>query len=288
LAVSLGLADGTRAEALGTVTPDVEQSTTVVARVTAPDGRDGPPVRLRVLPEQGEDIVLTAPPVDDAMRRFAERLELEADADGLVDVGADTPAWPAPSSLLAMAWARPGFVPRRVLPTLPDVHTEAVVVIASDATVVLPADDLILDPAQQPFGDRGARRVEVDGRQLLVPNIADRALVIDLTGSSPFAVPAPVTSDPDLARRIDLGYRYVASGRLRIGLELLGAAPDGDAIASSLARVVTRRLDADTTVEDGESLAELTLSIGGGHPAREQWVVAPHSAITIVSARATD
>jgi hypothetical protein len=291
MAVSVALADGTRVEALGSAAPEFERSTTVVARVTAPDGRDGPPLRLRVLPAHSEEIALRVPPVDDSMRRFAERLELTPDGNGLVDVGGDTPAWPAPSSLLAMAWARPGFVPRRVLPPLPDARSEAVVVIASDIAVLLPAD-VVVDPTLQPFGEQGARRIAVDGRQLLVPNIAGRALIVDLAGSSPFASPAPITSDPNVARRVDLGYRYAASGRLRIGLELLAAAPDGDELAASMAELVTLRLDGDATGDDptgrdAMALTDLTLGIGVGHPLLSQWVVAPHSAITVASIRAT-
>jgi hypothetical protein len=183
-----------------------------------------------------------------------------------------------------MAWARPGFVPRRVLPTLPDARSEAIVVIASDVSVLLPAD-VVVDQTQQPFGERGARRIAVDGRQLLVPNIAGRALIVDITGSSPFASPAPITSDPDLARRIDLGYRYVAGGRLRIGLELLAAAPDGDEVATSMAAIAKRRLDGDPTEDDSGTLADLALAISPGHPLLAQWVVAPHSAITIASSR---
>ena len=78
------------------------------------------------------------------MRRFAERLELPPDDDGLVDIGGDSPAWPAPSSLLAMAWARPEFVPRRVLPPLPAVDSEAVVVIAPDGAIVVHTDEDLL------------------------------------------------------------------------------------------------------------------------------------------------
>jgi hypothetical protein len=284
LAVSVSLADGTRAEASGAVVSDVAQSTTAIARVIAPDRRDGPVRRQRVSPDRAEDVALKAPSVDAAMRRFAERLALAADADGLVDVGGDTPAWPAPSSLLAMAWARPRFVPKRVRPALPGADAEAVVVIAPDGTVVvhMPADALTVGP-QQPFGERGARRVDVDGRDLLVPNLAGRAVILDLTGSTPFAVPAPVTDDPETARRIDLGHRYVAVGRLRAGLELLTSNGGDDEFARSLARLVTERLDGRDVSDDGGALAPFALAVRSIDPLLEHWATAPHTSITVVS-----
>jgi hypothetical protein len=202
----------------------------------------------------------------------------------LVDIGGDTPAWPAPSSLLAMAWAHPGFVPRRVLPALPADDAEAIVVIAADSTVVV-TGEAVLDPEQQPFGVRGARRVTVDGRQMVLPNVEHRALILDLTGSSPFAVPAPLTADPELARRIDLGYRYIANGRLRLGLELLTPGSDGDPLATSLVEMVARRLAGDVGIDDDGTFTSLALSIGGGHHMRERWAVAPNTAVTVASAR---
>ncbi len=283
LAVGIGLADGTRLEGVGAVAPDVGQSTTVVVRVTAPDGRDGPTLRRRVVADFGEDVRLSAPPIEPAMRHFAGRLELEADADGLVDVGGDTPAWPAPSSLLAMAWARPGFVPRRLLPGLPDARAATVVLITADGTVAATSD--IVADAGQPFGAIGARRVTVDDRQLLVPNLEHRALILDLTGSSPLAIPAPLTDDPELARRIDLGYRYIGNGRLRLGQELLASGTADDALTMSLFDLVARRLDGRVTVDDGDTLAGLALSIGSSHPLLARWAVAPHSTITVAWAR---
>jgi hypothetical protein len=283
LAVNVSLADGTREEAVGAVVSNVAQSTTAIARVIAPDGRDGPVLRRRVLPDQSEDVELKAPSIDAAMQRFAERLALAADADGLVDVGGDTPAWPAPSSLLAMAWARPSFVPRRVRPGLPGADAEAVVVIAADGTVVthMPADVLIVGP-EQPFGERGARRVDIGGRELLVPNLAGRAVIVDLTGSTPFAVPAPVTNDPETARRIDLGHRYVASGRMRAGLELLTSYGDDDDIARSLAKLVTDRLDGHVASDADGALPPLALAARNDAP-KDDWAIAPRTSITIAS-----
>ena len=288
VAVSVSLADGTRVEDLGSVVAAVARSTTAVARVTAPDGRDGPALRRRVSPDQGEDATLHMPPVDDAMRRFAERLELGADEEGLVDVGGETPAWPAPSSLLAMAWARPGFVPGRVLPPLPGPHTEAVVVITPGAAVVVhtPDDVLVLDPELQPFGERGARRLSIDGHELLVPNLAGRAVVIDLTGSTPFAVPAPVSNHPESARRVDLGHRYVASGRLRPGLELLTSGAAHDEVAGSLARLVSERLAGSVVSEAGDALPSFALAVRSVDPLLEQWALAPRTSLTVVSRRA--
>jgi hypothetical protein len=286
LAVSASLADGTRLEALGTVVAETGQSTTAIARVTAPDGRDGPVRRQRVLPEQGEDVELKAPSVSAAMRRFAKRVKLEADADGLVDVGGDAPAWPAPSSLLAMAWARPGFLSG--LPRLPGADTEAVVVIAQDGAVVVHTldDVLVLGPEQQPFGERGARRVDVDGRDLLVPNLEHRAVIVDLTGDTPFAVPAPFTREPETARRIDLGHRFVANGRLRLGLELLTSGVADDDVARALADLVTQRLEGNVvTSHDVAALPALALAIRSVDPLLEHWAVAPRTSITVVSRR---
>ena len=287
LAVSASLADGTRLEGLGAVVADVTQPTTAITRVVAPNGRDGPVVRQRVLPEQSEDVALTAPVVDDAMRRFADRLELQADADGLVDVGGDTPAWPAPSSLLAMVWARPSFVARRLRPQLPDPDSETVVVILPDGTVVAhePVDVLVPGAEQQPFGERGARRLEIDGRDLLVPNLEHRAVIVDLTGETPFAVPAPLTSDPETARRLDLGHRYVANGRLRIGLELLTSGGAEDDVAGALADLVTRRLGGDVAGADVAALPVLALAVGSVDPLLEHWTVAPRTSIAVVSRR---
>jgi hypothetical protein len=287
LAVSVGVADGTRVEGIGAVAPDLAQSTTVVARVIAPDGRGGPVLRRRVVPDSGDDTTLASPTVDEAMRRFAERLELEAGADGLVDVGGDTPAWPVPSGLLAMAWARPGFVPKRVLPVLPDVRADAVVVITADATVIVNVDAPLADLEQQPFGAQGARRIAIDERQVLVPNIAGRALIVDLTGPNPFAVPAPLTADPDRARRTDLGYRYATHGRLRLGLDLLTAGAEGDEVATSFAELLKSRLAGEVATENGDALAMLAPSIRNGHPLLARWAVAPHSPITVVSVRTT-
>jgi hypothetical protein len=285
LAVSANLADGTRLEALGTVVAETGQSTTAIARVIAPDGRDGPVLRQRVLPEQGEDVELKSPAVSSAMRRFAKRVKLEADADGLVDVGGDTPAWPAPSSLLAMAWARPGFLSG--LPRLPGADTEAVVVIAQDGAVVVHMldDVLVLGPEQQPFGERGARRVDVDGRDLLVPNLERRAVIVDLTGDAPFAVPAPLTRDPETARRIDLGHRYVANGRLRLGLELLTSGGAEDSVARALADLVTSRLEGDVAADDVAAFPVLALAVRSVDPLLEYWAVAPRTSITVVSRR---
>jgi hypothetical protein len=291
LAVSVSLSDGSRVEGLGVVVPALVQSTTLVARATAPDGRDGPVRRRRVVPEDRDELLVMAPPVDDAMRRFAERLELEAGADGLVDVGGATPAWPAPSSLLAMAWARPGFVPTRVLPQLPDARTEAVVVIVPDGNVVVHAPEklLVVDPALQPFGRLGARRVDVDDRQLLLPNIPDRALIVDLTGSTPFAVPAPVTKVREVARRVDLGHRYAAFGRLRPGLQLLTAAGEEDEIARTLASLLAERLDGRTVPagagQDAVALPPLALAVRSVDPLLERWAIAPRTSITVASAR---
>jgi hypothetical protein len=288
LAVSVGLADGSRVEGVGVVAPTVAHSTTVTARVSAPDGRNGPLLRRRVFGEQGDDVTLSAPPVTDEMARFAERLELVAGSDGLVDVGGDTPAWPAPSSLLAMAWARPGFVPRRILPALPDVRAEAVVVVGPDGTIAVPAPDIVVGDELQPFGQRGARHVVVATRSMLVPNIEGRAVMVDLTGSSPFAVPAPLTTDPHLARRADLGYRYVSSGRLRPGLELLETVAQDDEVAGWLTELVSRRLDGSLAADEGDALPSLTTAIPTGHPLLARWAVAPDSAITLVSARVAD
>lgn len=290
LAVSVGLADGTRIEDVGAAEVDVERSTTVVARVIAPDGRDGPLVRRRVVADSGEVVWLKAPVVDQAMREFAGRLELDTDDDGLVDVGGDMLAWPAPSSLLAMAWARPGFVPKRVLPALPDARADAVVVIVPGADVLVVAGaDAVVSDDRQPFGASGARRIAIGDRELVVPDVPGRALILDLTGADPFAVPAPLTDDPELARRLDLGYRYGASGRLRIGLDLAEQGAPGDDIATSFADMLARRRDGvDVTGDDsdGDTLPDWTLAIRTTHPALVSWAIAPNSAITIASARA--
>jgi hypothetical protein len=287
LAVSVSVADGTRVEGLGAALVDVAQSMTAIARVGAPDGRDGPVLRQRVLPDQAEDVTLEAPSVDAAMRRFAKRLELVVHADGLVDAGGDTPAWPAPSSLLAMAWARPGFVPRRVLAPLPGAATEAIVVIAADGEVVvhMPGDVLVLGPDQQPFGERGARRIVVDGRDLLVPNLAGRAVIVDLTGSTPFAVPAPLTKHPETARRMDLGHRYIAGGRLRPGLELLTSGVDEDDLARALADLVTTRLAGDVAADADAVLPAFAIAVRSVDPLLERWAVAPRTSITVASRR---
>ncbi len=285
LVVSVGLADGARVEGLGIVAPDIAGSTTVVARVVAPDGSTGPATRRRVVEHSGDAVALAAPLVDVAMRRFARRLELEADADGLVDVGGDTPAWPAPSGLLAMAWARPGFVPKRVLPPLPDARAEAVVVIAADASVVVLAGDVVTGDDEQPFGPRGARRISVGEQQVFVPNVAGRALIVDLTGSTPHVVPAPLTDDPDLARRVDLGYRYAANGHLRSGLNLLAPGISGDETASAFAELLAQRLAGGRPHGDDTTLPALALAVRNGHPALGTWAVAPHSPITLASAR---
>jgi hypothetical protein len=285
LVVSVSLADGTRVEGLGIVTQELAQSTTVVARVTAPDGRDGPVLRRRVVAGEGDDVALAVPPVDEAMRRFAQRLELDTGADGLADVGGDTPVWPAPSSLLAMAWARPGFVPRRVLPTLPDVRSEALVVIGADGAVIAydPDDVVVVDPELQPFGAAGARQFDVEGRRLLVPNIPGRAVIVDLTGATPFAVPAPLASDPEAARRIDLGHRYVACGRLRPGLSLLTSYAGDDDIARSLAKLVTDRLDGRVVSNSDRALPQLALAVRSDDPLLEHWATAPRTSITVAS-----
>ena len=285
LVVSVALADGTRAEAVGAASPDVAGSTTAVARVIAPDGRSGPVVRRRVLADSGDIVALDAPPIDDAMRRFARLLELDADADGLVDVGGDTPAWPAPSGLLAMAWTRPGFVPKRVLPGLPDARAEAAVVITADGSVTVTTGDVVSGDDEQPFSDLGARRIADGERLVLVPNVARRALIVDLTGPTPYAVPAPLTNDPELARRIDLGYRYAAHGRLRSGLDLLEPGLAGDEIATAFAELLTQRLDGQTLQDDGDALAVLTLAVRNGHPLLAAWAIAPNTPITVASSR---
>jgi hypothetical protein len=183
-----------------------------------------------------------------------------------------------------MAWARPSFVPRRVRPPLPAADAEAIVVIAPDGTVVVhpPADVLIVGP-EQPFGERGARRVDVSGRELLVPNLAGRAVIVDLTGSTPFAVPAPVTNDPETARRIDLGHRYVAAGRLRTGLELLTSNGGDDELARSLVKLATERLEGRDASDDGGALAPFALAVRSTHPLLAHWATAPRTSITIAS-----
>ena len=119
------------------------------------------------------------------------------------------------------------------MPALPDPRSEALVVIGPDGAVTAyePDDVLVVDTELQPFGASGARRLDVDDRRLLVPNIRGRAVIVDLTGATPFAVPAPLVSDPEAARRIDLGHRYVACGRLRPGLTLLTSCGGDDEIA---------------------------------------------------------
>jgi hypothetical protein len=183
-----------------------------------------------------------------------------------------------------MAWARPGFVPRRVLPELPDARAEALVLITADGTVAVKGETVV-EADQQPFGALGARRLTVGDRLVLVPNVEHRALILDLTGSSPLAVPAPLTGDPERARRIDLGYRYIGNGRLRLGLELLASGTQDDGFTMSLVDLVTRRLDGSLTMDDSDVFASVALSIGSSHPLLARWALAPHSAITVVSAR---
>jgi hypothetical protein len=286
LAVAISLGDGTRLEGIGRVEPELEHSTTLVARVTTPDGCDGPVLRRRVVPGHGDEIIVEVPTVELGMRRFAERLELEPDGSGLVDVGGDTPAWPAPSSLLAMAWVRPGFVASRLTPDLPSAESDAVVVITSHGEIVVhePDDVLVADPELQPFGTSGARRVVVDTRQMLLPNIAGRAVILDLTGSTPFAVAAPAVTDVERARRIDLGHRYIANGRLRPGLELLTTSGGDDEIARSLVKLVTERLEGRDMSDDGGALAPFALAVRSIDPLLEHWASAPRTSITVVSA----
>jgi hypothetical protein len=286
LAVAVSLGDGTRIEGIGRVEPEIEHSTTLVARVTTPDGRDGPVRRRRVVSGQADEIIVEVPTVERAMCRFAERLKLEPDASGLVDVGGDTPAWPAPSSLLAMAWVRPGFVASRLLPDLPSAKSDAVVVITAPGEIVVHEPDAVLvrDPELQPFGTSGARRVVIGKREMLLPNIAGRALILDLTGSSPFAVAAPAVTDIERARRIDLGHRYIANGRLRPGLELLRSSGGDDEIARSLVKLVTERLEGRDESDDGGALAPFALAVRSIDPLLERWASAPRTSITVVSA----
>ncbi|HEX6657641.1 MAG TPA: hypothetical protein VF065_06145, partial [Ilumatobacter sp.] len=126
----------------------------------------------------------------------------------------------------------------------------------------------------------------VDGRDLLVPNVEHRAVIVDLTGDTPFAVPAPFTRDPETARRLDLGHRYVASGRLRLGLELLTSGGAEDDVARALAELVTQRLEGNVVTTDNvAALPALALAVRGVDPLLEHWAVAPRTSITVVSRR---
>src|SRR5262249_26026601 len=138
-------------------------------------------------------------------------------------------------------------------------------------------DVAISDPDRQPFGASGGRGIEIDGRQLVVPNVAGRALIVDLTGPSPFVAPAPVTNDPHAARRIDLGHRYAANGRLRPAFDLLKSA-EGDDVATALIALVNDRLQGIVT--DSDWLPLFTLAVRG---VVEGWTVAPHSSITLAT-----
>jgi hypothetical protein len=189
-----------------------------------------------------------------------------------------------------MAWARPGFVPRRVLAPLPTADMEALVVITRDGSVVVhaPDDALAGDTASQPFGERGARRLVVDDRELLVANLGRRAVIVDLTGVTPFAVPAPLTHDAETARRIDLGHRYVAHGRLRPGSELLRFSAGADPVADELAALVSERLEGRAALDTADALPVLTLAVRSADPLLQRWAIAPHSSITVASRRDAD
>jgi hypothetical protein len=129
---------------------------------------------------------------------------------------------------------------------------------------------LVVDPELQPFGALGARRLDEEGRRLLVPNIPGRAVIVDLTGATPFAVPAPLVSDPEAARRIDFGHRYVACGPLRPGLALLTSYAGDDDIARSLAKLVMDRLDGRVVSDAEDALPPLALAVRNDARASEK------------------
>ena len=105
-------------------------------------------------------------------------------------------------------------------------------------------------------------------------------LIVDLTGATPFAVPAPLVSDPEAARRIDLGHRYVACGRLRPGLELLTSAPRMTTSRRSFAKLVDGPTRGTMSLpDDGGALAVLALAVRND-TAAQHWAAAPRTPIT--------
>jgi hypothetical protein len=116
-----------------------------------------------------------------------------------------------------------------------------------------------------------------------VPNLPGRAVIVDLTGATPFAVPAPLVTDPEAARRTDLGHRYVAAGRLRTGLELLSSSGGNDELANALAKMITERLGGTYVPGAGDALPPLALAVQSVDPLLAHWVVVPRTSITVAS-----